>query len=158
MRFCHNKTSFSWSYRDLSKRLLENNVNSRMGKRKIHTLWDRWTCANGKEWSPGTKEVLVIRLHMVGNEFGSFNLEAMKFLMHFREPGSSLNLILFILTHFFFSFYSYIFFLFSFFLFLIFSHKNFYLLPLNSKIALYLPPPPCLDVCSSTGKEVIKIR
>jgi hypothetical protein len=29
---------------------------------------------------------------------------------------------------------------------------------LNSKIALYLPPPPCLDVCSSSGKEVIEIR
>jgi hypothetical protein len=24
------------------------------------------------------------------------------------------------------------------------------LLPLNSKITLYLPPPPCLDVCSSS--------
>jgi hypothetical protein len=33
-----------------------------------------------------------------------------------------------------------------------------YLLPLNFKIALYLPPPPCLDVYSSLGKEVIKIR
>jgi hypothetical protein len=29
---------------------------------------------------------------------------------------------------------------------------------LNSKITLYLPSPPCLDVCSSWGKEVIKIR
>jgi hypothetical protein len=29
---------------------------------------------------------------------------------------------------------------------------------LNSKIELYLPPPPCLDVCSSSGKEVIEIR
>jgi hypothetical protein len=29
---------------------------------------------------------------------------------------------------------------------------------LNSKIALYIPPPPCLDVCSSSGKEVIEIR
>jgi hypothetical protein len=29
---------------------------------------------------------------------------------------------------------------------------------LNSKIALYQPPPPCLDICSSSGKEVIKIR
>jgi hypothetical protein len=29
---------------------------------------------------------------------------------------------------------------------------------LNSKIALYLPPPPCLDVCLSSGKEVIEIR
>jgi hypothetical protein len=25
------------------------------------------------------------------NEYGSFNLETLKFLMHFREPGSSLN-------------------------------------------------------------------
>jgi hypothetical protein len=30
------------------------------------------------------------------NEFGSFNLEALKFLMHFRELGSSLY---FIFTH-----------------------------------------------------------
>jgi hypothetical protein len=30
------------------------------------------------------------------NEYGSFNLEALKFLMHFREPGSSLY---FIFTH-----------------------------------------------------------
>jgi hypothetical protein len=29
---------------------------------------------------------------------------------------------------------------------------------LNSKVALYLPPPPSLDVCSSSSKEVIKIR
>jgi hypothetical protein len=29
---------------------------------------------------------------------------------------------------------------------------------LNSKIALYLPPPPCLGVCSSSGKELIEIR
>jgi hypothetical protein len=26
---------------------------------------------------------------------------------------------------------------------------------LNSKIASYLPPPPCLDVCSSLSNEVI---
>jgi hypothetical protein len=38
MRCCQNKTSFSWSYRDLSKRSLENNVIPRRGKRKIHTL------------------------------------------------------------------------------------------------------------------------
>jgi hypothetical protein len=29
---------------------------------------------------------------------------------------------------------------------------------LNSKIALYLRPPPCLDVCSPSGKDVIEIR
>jgi hypothetical protein len=27
------------------------------------------------------------------NEYGSFNLEALEFLMHFREPGSSLSFI-----------------------------------------------------------------
>jgi hypothetical protein len=86
-------------------------------------------------------------------EYGSFNLEALKFLMHFREPGSSL--------YFYFYTYSYIF-LFLIFLFLSFldfflflSHKNFIFSPLNSKIASYLPPPPCLDVCSSSGKVVI---
>jgi hypothetical protein len=36
------------------------------GEKNTHTLWYRWTCANGKEWSRGTKEVLVIWLHMVG--------------------------------------------------------------------------------------------
>jgi hypothetical protein len=52
------------------------------------------------------------------NEFGSFNLEALKFLMHFREPGSSLYFIIisYILIFFLFSFfslYSLFFFLFS---------------------------------------------
>jgi hypothetical protein len=53
------------------------------------------------------------------NEYGSFNLETLKFLMHFREPGSS----------FYFSFISYILIIFfsSFshthiFVFLYFSH------------------------------------
>jgi hypothetical protein len=38
MRCCQNKTSFSWSYRDSSKRSIENDVISRWGKRKIHIL------------------------------------------------------------------------------------------------------------------------
>jgi hypothetical protein len=95
------------------------------------------------------------------NEYGSFNLEALKFLMHLREPGE-FTYFIFTHTHIFF-FFSYILFFFfflsfsfSFFLFL--SHRNFFLLPLNSKIALYLPPHPCLDVCSSSSKEVIEIR
>jgi hypothetical protein len=51
------------------------------------------------------------------NEYGSFNLETLKFLMHFREPGSS---FIFTHTHIFFSYiYIYIFFLYHF-LFLIF--------------------------------------
>jgi hypothetical protein len=57
------------------------------------------------------------------NEFGSFNLETLKFLMHFREPGSSLY---FIFTHthiflFLFFFFSYIYFF--------FFLRFFYLLP-----------------------------
>jgi hypothetical protein len=93
-------------------------------------------------------------------EYGSFNLEALKFLMHFREPGSS---FIFTHTHIFSFSHTYIYFFSFFFLshfssFSFFFIKNFYLLPLNSKITLYLPPPPCLDVCSSSGKEVIKIR
>jgi hypothetical protein len=44
------------------------------------------------------------------NEYGSFNLEALKFLMHFREPGSSLY---FYTYSYFFSF-SHIYILFSF--------------------------------------------
>jgi hypothetical protein len=43
----------------------KNNVTKR-GERWTHTFWDRWTCANGKEWSRGTNKVLVIGLHMVG--------------------------------------------------------------------------------------------
>jgi hypothetical protein len=63
------------------------------------------------------------------SEYGSFNLEALKFLMHFREPGSSLYFY-FTHTHFF----LFLVFLFlSFFLFLIFffflSRKFFYFLP-----------------------------
>jgi hypothetical protein len=89
------------------------------GKRKIHTLWDRWTCANGKEWSWGTNEVLVIGLHMVGKmSLDLLNLETLKFLMHFREPGSSLYFI-FIHTHIYFHTY-----IFSFFLFLFHLHYH----------------------------------
>jgi hypothetical protein len=51
------------------------------------------------------------------NEHGSFNLKTLKFLMHFREPGSSLY---FIFTH------THIFFLFSLFLILIFFLSTFF--------------------------------
>jgi hypothetical protein len=72
------------------------------GETNTHT-WDRWTCANGKEWSRDTKEVLVIGLHMVGKmRLDLFNLETLKLLMHIREPGSSLYFI-FTHTHIFFS-------------------------------------------------------
>jgi hypothetical protein len=96
------------------------------------------------------------------NEFGSFNLEALKFLMHIRESGSHFILFLHILTffviHIFFSLFLFLSFSFSSFFLFFLSHQFFICSPLNSKIALYLPPPPCLDVCSSLRKEVIEIR
>jgi hypothetical protein len=110
MRCCQNKTSFSWSYRDSSKRSLENNVISRRGREKYTGL--RWV--DMYKWQrviPRHKGSPRYRIaHGWKDEFGSFNLEALKFLMHFREPGSSL----------YFTFISYI--LIYFFLFFSFSH------------------------------------
>jgi hypothetical protein len=53
-------------------------------------------------------------------EYGSFNLEILKFLMHFREPGTSLYFI-FTHTHTFSHTYNFSFFLFLFFSFSFFS-------------------------------------
>jgi hypothetical protein len=52
------------------------------------------------------------------NGYGSFNLEALKFLMHFREPGSSLYFLFLHILIFLFLFLIFLFL--SFFLFLIF--------------------------------------
>jgi hypothetical protein len=159
MRCCQNKKSFSWSYRDSSKRSLENNVKSRRGKRKIHTLEIGGHVKMAKSDPEAQKKSSLSDYTWLENEYGSFNIETLKFLMYFREPGSSFyfysysHFFLFLIHIFFLFFLS---FSFSFFLFL--SHQIFYLLPLNSKITLYLRPPPCLDVCSSSGKEVIRIR
>ena len=79
----------------------KNNV-PRRGKRKIHTLWDRWTCANGKEWSRGTNEVLAIELHMVGNSSMEFDLEApLKTQIKLENRGA---LLFFLIIFFSFSF------------------------------------------------------
>jgi hypothetical protein len=50
----------------LVKKVIGKQCYIKEGKEKNTHTWDRWTCANGKEWSRGTKEVLVIGLHMVG--------------------------------------------------------------------------------------------
>jgi hypothetical protein len=48
---------------------------------------------------PRHKGSLLYRItHGWKNEFGSFILETLKFLMHFREPGSSLYFIDFVHT------------------------------------------------------------
>jgi hypothetical protein len=59
------------------------------------------------------------------NEYGSFNLEALKFLMHLREPGSSLYFYFYTYSYFF--SFSHIYFFYFFFLFFFFEF--FYLLP-----------------------------
>jgi hypothetical protein len=59
------------------------------------------------------------------NEYGSFNLETLKFLMHFRERGSSFYFI-FTHTHIFSSFFL----IHIFFLFFSFSFSSFLFTPL----------------------------
>jgi cellulose synthase/poly-beta-1,6-N-acetylglucosamine synthase-like glycosyltransferase len=153
-----NNTSFSWSYRDSSKRSLGNNVKSRRGKRKIHTLAIGGNVQMAKSDPEAQRKSSLSDCTWLENEYGSFNLETLKFLMYFSKPRSSLYFYFYTYSYFF------LFLILIFFLFIIiffsfsFSSKFFYLLPLNSKITLYLPPPPCLDDCSSSGKEVIKIR
>jgi hypothetical protein len=136
MRCCQNKTSFSWSYRDSSKRSSENDVKSRRGERKIHTLEIGGHVQIAKSDPEAQRKSSLSDCTWLENEYGSFSLKALKFLMHFREPGSSLY---FIFTHtysffsflLFFSYSLFSFFLFShfLFLFLFLSHQFFYLLP-----------------------------
>jgi hypothetical protein len=66
------------------------------------------------------------------NEYGSFNLEALKFLMHLREPGS---LFYFILYHTY-SFFSHFFFILTFFPFYFFLFSHFFLF-LSHQIFLF---------------------
>jgi hypothetical protein len=140
MRCCWNKTSFSWSYRDSSKRSLENDAISRRGERKIHTLEIGGHVQMAKS-IPRNKGSPRYRIaHGWKNEYGSFNLEALKFLMNFREPGSSLCFYFYTYSYFFFfsdfSFFLSFFFLFlihffSFFFFLIYFFAPFWTLKLH---------------------------
>jgi hypothetical protein len=125
MRCCQNKTSFSWSYRDSSKRPLENNVKSRRGKRKIHTLEIGGHVQMAKSDPEAQRKSSLSDCTWLENEYGSFNLEALKFLMHFIEPGSSLYFI----------FISYIL---IFFLFFSFSHTHIFVLSLFFSFFLFL--------------------
>jgi hypothetical protein len=132
MRCCQNKTSFSWSYRDSSKRSLENNVISRRGKIKIHTLEIGGHVQMEKSDPEAQRKSSLSYCTWLENEFGSFNLEALKFLMHFREPGSLCYFYSY--SHFFFSFFL-IHILFSLFLFLSFFSHFFFLI----KFFLFAP-------------------
>jgi hypothetical protein len=99
MRCCQNKTSFSWSYRDSSKRSLENDVKSRRGKIKIHTLEMNGHVQRAKGDPEAQRKSSLSDCTWLENDNGSFKLEALNFLMHFREPGSSLYAIFLFLSH-----------------------------------------------------------
>jgi hypothetical protein len=132
------------------------------GGEKNTRTWDRWTCGNGKSDPEAQRKSSLSDCTWLENEFGPFNLESLKFLMHFREQRSSLILTFFsflFLIHIYFFLYFFFFLSFSFSFFLFLSHQKLFICSsLNSKIALCLPPLPCLDVCASFGKEVIEIR
>jgi hypothetical protein len=149
-----NKTSFSWSYQDLSKRSLENNVISRRGREKYTHFEIGGHVQMAKSDPDAQRKSSLSDCTWLENEYGSFNLESLKSLMHFRELGSSRYFIFisYILIFFFFFSHTYIFFI-SLFLSFFVSHEIFYLLHLNSKTALYLPPPPCLNVARPRAKK-----
>jgi hypothetical protein len=135
MRCCQNKTSFSWSYRDSSKRSLENNVISRRGREKYTYFEIGGHVQMAKSDPEAQRKSSLSDCTWLENEYGSFNLESLKFLMHFREPGISLYFIFisYILIYFFLLFFSYSYFC-SFFIFLIFlflSHQIFLFAPLE---------------------------
>jgi hypothetical protein len=132
-----------WSYQDiindmLSKqdkllmvlpRLVKKVIGKRCyikeGDRKIHTLEIGGHVQMAKSDLDAQKKSSLSDCTWLETEYGTFNLEILKFLMHFREPGSSLYFILFFsYSHFFLFFLSYIFFLF-----LSFSFSFFYFLP-----------------------------
>jgi hypothetical protein len=117
MRCYQNKTSFSWSYRDSSKRSLENNVISRRGERKIYTLEIGGHVQMAKSDPEAQMKSSLLDCTWLENEYGSFNLETLKFLMHFRESGSS----------FYFTFISYMLIYFSFLLVFLYSYFLFFL-------------------------------
>jgi cellulose synthase/poly-beta-1,6-N-acetylglucosamine synthase-like glycosyltransferase len=136
MRCCQNKKSFSRSYRDSSKRSLENNVKSSWGKRKIRTLEIGGHVQMAKSDPEAQRKSSLSDCTWLENKFGSFNLEALKFLMHFREPGSSLYfytysyVFSFFFIYFFFLSFSFSFFFFFFFFLIFLSHQIFFICPL----------------------------
>jgi hypothetical protein len=107
---------------------------SQGGEEKNTHTWDRWTCANGKSDPEAQRKSSLSDCTWLENEYGSFNLEALKFVMHFRELGSSLYFI-FTHTHIFSFFLTYIFFFFflsfSFSFFLFFFLIKFLFAPLE---------------------------
>jgi hypothetical protein len=91
----------------LVKKVIRKYVISRRGKRKIHTLEIGGHVQMAKTDPEAQRESSLSDCTCLENEYGSFNIETLKFLMHFREPGSSFYFYSY--SHIFFSFsYTYI--------------------------------------------------
>jgi hypothetical protein len=112
---------------------LENDVITRRGKTKIHTLEMGGHVQMAKSDPEAQRKSSLSDCTWLENEYGSFNLEALKFLMHIREPGSSLLFYFYTYSYFFlcfFSSYIYFFFFISFSFFLSFySFSKFLIFP-----------------------------
>jgi hypothetical protein len=87
-------------------------------REKIHTLEIGGHVQMAKSDPEAQRKSSLSDCTRLENEYGSFNLEALKFLMHFREPRSSLY---FIFTHTHLFFFIVIFFFLFFLFFLLFS-------------------------------------
>jgi hypothetical protein len=112
------------------------------GERENTHTWDRWTCANGKKWSRGTKEVLVIGLHIVGKWVWIFKSWSLEIPNELYRTGDFTSFY-FYTTHIFLFFsYIYFFFLSSFlFFFFFFLIKIFICSPWTLKLhCTYLLP------------------
>jgi hypothetical protein len=103
------------------------------GERKIHILEIGGHVKMVKSDPKAQRKSSLSDCTWLENECGSFNLETLKFLMHFREPGSSFY---FILTHTHIYCFPHTYFL-SFFLFLIFSFSFFSLFLSHQKIVYF---------------------
>jgi hypothetical protein len=99
------------------------------GERKIHTLEIGGHVQMAKSDPEAQNKSSLSDCTWLENEFGSFNRESLKFLMHFREPGSSLYFIFisYILIFFLFFFLIHIFFFISFSHFFFFFRINFFI-------------------------------
>jgi hypothetical protein len=101
----------------LVKKVIGKYLLNQGGEEKIHTLEIGGYVQMAKNDPEAQRKSSLSDCTWLENEFGSFILESLRFLMHFREPGSLFILFLHILI--FFLFFSYIYF---FFFFLSLSH------------------------------------
>jgi hypothetical protein len=146
MRCCQNKTNFSWSYRDSSRRSLENNVISKRGREKYTDFEIGGHVQMAKSDPEAQRKSSLSDCTWLKKWVWILNLETFEIPNALLE-NQGVHFILFLWTHiyFFFShtYFFFIFFFFSLYLFFFFSFLSsfFYLLPLNSKLhCTYLLP------------------